>query len=476
MSLTNRRFQPWGLSLRGLRLVVGKFSVIVLLGVFFISTSHGVPAEEPVEGQTWVEYKRKALEPSAGEHRKLVASMNTADQDALREREAKSDALILQIETSLVAVRALNAQNPLSQILAASQPATTQPDRFMGADDLVAEPGGLFEAQRQVRAGHLNRSGSGERYYDLLLEAGSAYLFARSGEDSNIDQRIATETLELCLVIPLLRTSDSAWSTAQLIALPSWMKAPDRSAILEDFCLVAGRYRTAYQFARSVKVARPAGESVSDYLDYLASVAGKPVVQARGAGVLVLTAGIAAADAAGEKGRAANMRVALAAQLDATGKPEAAAEEMKRLLGLAPDRELFAKAATLRMKYLFASRQWAILAGEAGGYERDARCKAYLPALLYLDWATNQRMGNAREVDRLREAFLAQYPDHPLGADLRLAAALRLVASGNYKDAIPTLTLIETKYPDSQAAAKATQLLATLRSKPSGGEGWEKVR
>jgi outer membrane protein assembly factor BamD (BamD/ComL family) len=131
---------------------------------------------------------------------------------------------------------------------------------------------------------------------------------------------------------------------------------------------------------------------------------------------------------------------------------------------------VFGRAAMLRMKYLYEANRFAAILDEAPPLRDDARCKLFVPQILYLQWVSHRREGQTDQAASVMRTFLDAYPTHPLGADMQFAAAMALLSEGDYAGASQALDRIEYRYPDSALIPKVRQLQARVRKLLDGAK------
>jgi hypothetical protein len=107
------------------------------------------------------------------------------------------------------------------------------------------------------------------------------------------------------------------------------------------------------------------------------------------------------------------------------------------------------------LKDLYAAGHFNELLMECGRAEKDSRYSAWHPELLYLAWATDEKLGKIDDSDRLRDSFLQQYPRHIFAADMYFEQAIRLLANAQYAAAGHKLAMIDDYFPHSNIAEKA---------------------
>jgi hypothetical protein len=125
---------------------------------------------------------------------------------------------------------------------------------------------------------------------------------------------------------------------------------------------------------------------------------------------------------------------------------------------LAPGAELH------NLKDLYAAGQFQQVLTECVSAEDDQRYSDWHPQLLYLAWASDEKLGNIDDGDRLRNSFLQQYPRHIFAADMYFEQAMRLLADAQYQAADDELAMIEGYFPASRVAEKATGMRMRLKS------------
>ncbi len=270
-------------------------------------------------------------------------------------------------------------------------------------------------------------------YYDAAVRAASGYVAECGRPTAALDRSAAAEIVPLCLVMPFLHLPDPDFSAAEIECLPAWLRQCENLAVAEDFCLRIHRPSSAYGLA----LCRPAegtnGQKVKpQYHQYLSASASR-MVKAREyhAAIFCLRKAIESAEAGADPAASVAVRYQLAELLDEVGHAQLAAEEMKQALQRNAGDVESARAAMLRLKYLYKGNCFAQILEEAPRCRKDQRCRPYLPQILYILWVTNRREGRTEEAESLSKEFLEEFPAQPLGADLHFASAMSALAAGD---------------------------------------------
>jgi tetratricopeptide (TPR) repeat protein len=300
------------------------------------------------------------------------------------------------------------------------------------------------------------------RHYNATIAAAQAEVFRRARLVVSVERAVAAEVVPLCLVLPFLHVPDNAWTGAHVEALPEWSRTPEIRAVLEQFCLSAGRPRTAYVFATCRSRGEP--ENVNTSLPLYLSRAAEKLISGKEfqAALPCLRAGIESAEADGAAECAETLRFRLAELLNNLGHPHLAAEQLKDLIGKYPETSMFGEAVTLRMKCLYESQQFSAVVSAVPHDTEDERLRKHVPEILYVLWVTHRRLDQAAEAAKVQEMFLKKFPRHPLGADMYFASAMSALVASKPADAVQLLEALEHRYPTSKLIPKAHELQRQL--------------
>ncbi len=359
-------------------------------------------------------------------------------------------------------------------------------------------------------------------YYHQSVTAMADHIAAEGELVDSVDPAIGRQVIELCLVVPLLHYADQQWSAQRVDQLSAWLKRERSLAALELFALKIRRPQTAYvlyqarqkarktdeepgEAANAIAMTDPATPDASQtapgvtqtapgetqtapdasqtapatnqretgptdsLVDYLSMAAGQLTdQQAFHTALFCLKTAVAEATRQGLADKAAALGTQTAALLDQLGHPQAAADEMGELAAAAKATADYARAITLRIKYLFRAEAYGQLNKEAAEHLADPRTSAYTPQIIYLHWLSHRRLGNRDAAAELRSRFIKQFPDHPLCADFHFAAALHAIAADDYAEAARHLEIIEYRFESSRIAPRAkdmqTKVAAALQA------------
>jgi hypothetical protein len=258
----------------------------------------------------------------------------------------------------------------------------------------------------------------------------------------------AAEVRRLSLVIPLLSCADEGWSERSIANLPSWLREKEVLSVLEEFAFAARYPRTAYACSQCLGPhRRPSPEGYLDCLEQGADL----MLRNREypTGLYYLKLALEAALSTNSKERSISLRLRIAELMHDTGSPKEAIDLLRQILTDAAQDCHYAKAATLRLRYLFEEHAFEQVVAEAIERVQDERCRECLPELLYIDWVANRRLLRFDEASELQKSFFEKFPAHPLGAELYYAAAMGLLARCQYTDALRVLRFIRHQYPES---------------------------
>jgi tetratricopeptide (TPR) repeat protein len=412
--------------------------------------------------EEFTDYKQKELEPYKD---KLTEISKAHSNDPLLNEYFTRIVLIDEVATHLMSkfqlIKTSSLDNLLEDIVAIPQNPVTKSQSVHGisALEILNEYQQRFSVQLPIPELSEQEIKTLRDYYNSSAKAAGTYIANRGQITIAIDDRYASDILELCMVIPFLHIPDNAWTQDQIKALPAWMKSPTNLRLMEDFSLRVKRPFTAYNFALFQQQSIKADGEKLDYLAYL-NLTAKRTLNDRDYYVAIhcLKIAIQMAQEQTEQETAISPHFKLAEILSDTGHSSLAADQLKQILDTYPKSSQYSKAAMLRIKYLYESGLYNEILEEVSVYQADERCRTYLPQLLYISWVTHRRQGLSSEADELQKTFLERFPEHPLGADLYFASAMTALAASDYEETERLLEIIEYRYPKSKISQKAKQI------------------
>jgi TolA-binding protein len=409
-------------------------------------------------------YKRRILAPLEAAYAKVAAEhgrdpMLNALQERLKQIDAATELLLARVRT----LEASSFENMLSD---RTRPASVSPraKNTMSASEIYLEYAADFGAS--LRRFQLPEEATKTlvSYYTASLNASRDYVAkrCRSGVASG---KPSTELLQLAVVLPFLQVSDERRTAGEIASLPTWMQEPGALETLESFALSIRRPLTAYAFANQRK---PAAERSSRQVGlpaYLRAAAER-LLEGREyhAALHCLKTATDLAEKENRAGEVAWLRFRRAEVLATVGYSNMAAAEVQQLLERYPKSDSYSRAAMLRLKYLYESDQFPAAIEESSRYCVEERVKPHLPQMLYIRWLALRRVNRLEEAKKVQNAFLEQFPDHPLAADMLFASAMAALATSDYPETLRLLDLIEYRYPNSKLLPKVKELQQRLQS------------
>ena len=180
-------------------------------------------------------------------------------------------------------------------------------------------------------------------------------------------------------------------------------------------------------------------------------------------GLAVIKAIIILADAENKIDEAVKTRFRLAEVYVMYGHTQLAAEEMKSVITNYPGHKEYGKAVLMRIQLLNESRLYDRILEEIPDILADKAAADYMPQIIYIAWRTNCRQAKQEAADDLQARFMRDYPGHPLCAEMHYAAAMHLLAIGEYANAVQLLEMISEKYPKTSVAAQSRNTLSRIK-------------
>jgi tetratricopeptide (TPR) repeat protein len=436
----------------------------IVLGI--ISSASGV------DMASYETYRQKKLAPMSAEFTRICEA--NAGDDAMREfkeRIAEIDEVATLVVTRLHAKKA----EVIAGILAGA------PNAPKGRAPTASEeePGGswsIYEKYKDRFRRPLPTPTICERdtqflrrYYNAALVVAGQYVAQQGKTVAALNAQMASEVVELYIVLPFLQTLDERWPGTWIETAPDWMRTKSAAKTLEDLALKLGRPLTALAFARQRDSALREPGAGCDYLIGKADALTK-----RGepsAGIAVHRVAIAMADQAGGQDKAVDARIKLAASYRKMGHPPLAASMIEEALRKYPKASNWGKAALVRLMYLCEGKEYAQVIEMASRCEDDRRCKPYAAHILYVAWVAARRANRKPDAHKIQERFLKTFPKHPLCADMYYDCAMAALARRDPKEALRLLDIIEYRFPKSSIMRKVKSIRPQImRVRPGQSE------
>jgi len=308
-------------------------------------------------------------------------------------------------------------------------------------------------------------------YYNSAIQTAESYIASRGKTMAMVEEKLFADGVELAAVLPFLHVPDDQWTARNTDSLPDWMRTAKGLAAIERFALSVRRPLTGHQLALCQRRAERSAPKLT-VAEYARTVAPKLVNGGDYyAALSCLKAGIDSAEAAANAHEAVALSIQRVEILGTTGHPKLAAEETDRLLQKYPESASYGRTAVLRLKYMYEGEEHARIIEEAPRYAANERAAAYRPQILYIQWQSLRRLDRPDDADKIQKAFLTQFPDHPLGADMYFASAVSALAGFNYQEAMRLLDVILYRYPDSKLIPKVKQMQEQLQAVSKTGSG-----
>ncbi len=309
-------------------------------------------------------------------------------------------------------------------------------------------------------------------YYAISVRALTQLVQSRAQACITATTEATHEVVRLGVVLPLLTTTDDSWASLQAQNIPAWMVKPDYVRSLEAMALRIQRPRTAMAISNSGRpaVSDTAANAELQYANYLQSGANSMLRDRQYAlAITYLRQAAMIANVNQDAELSAALRFQIAEVLGGTDSAQAAAEEIKAVMADSALSHTYGKAAMLRLKYLYQGNQNSQVIEEARRYQADSRCAGFLPQIYYIAWVSARKNhADENDIAQWQNTFLSQFPDHPLGADMYFAGAMKALASGEYQDALRLLRFVEYRYPNSRMMDKVREIKSRVETYAQG--------
>jgi len=343
--------------------------------------------------------------------------------------------------------------------------APSAPTIPVGATQLLADYSAQFEKPLNLQSFGGDEQDTLLVYYKARIDAIAQYLNPRIRIAALGNKTLDPERLGLCLVIPLLHTRDADWSPESSRRLPVWLAGKENRGVLETFCLRAGRPRSAYWFSTMGLTSHaPDPAHLISYFDTNASrhMRNHELRPAEAC----LVAAVETAQQYGLSTQLHELQMRLLQFYADTDRDDVAANLAQELMGHAAAAD-FGKLSVNRLKFLCGAKRFQTVIDEVPKYLSDPRTAEVRPQLLYTAWAANSQLASGSSLtkeDPWERQFMQRFPNHPLGADICFAKAMRHLSEGQYDEARSILLFLQLHYPNSAAATKAKEIALQLQS------------
>lgn len=298
-----------------------------------------------------------------------------------------------------------------------------------------------------------------EQYMELSRRT-ELFVRDRAAMVSALDPARRPNMLALAATVLLLHVGDEAFAAEHVAALPEWMREPLALGELGEVCLAGRRPLTTLCIEQSRTGTTWDLDAQGAFLEGRAMWISPPAD--RRAQLAALEAWAALADRAGVDVTAMSARSRLCELLGKMGSSGLAAEVMRRQAEKYPQSKTFGQAATLRLKYLCANKNYETLISEATPCLKDERCRDQYPQILYLAWIASKAQGRKPAADSFGEQLLSGYSDNQLCAAVWLDRGVNYLAMGDYEKAQEALRTVLEKFPTSASASHASKLLGQI--------------
>lgn len=412
---------------------------------------------------SYLEYKSRAMNSLQIEFDRVVKPMEReAAVKEFRQRLALLDEVTVRIARRLRSVNLKYASQMLDGIV--SLPSEKKLDvmkaSYVDSRGLMEEYAGRFTSQLPTPSVDTAGLDVLRKYYNARFQTARDYIWQYCRVPSALDASGRTDIAELYLVLSFLHVPDHAWQVANIQELPVWLRQTWLLKPFEEYALAIERPCTALEFARFKRQSSWNRDKAIDYFLKNAELLSNATSYRQA--IACAKAALSEANRAQSEEKCMKARFILAEASNNVGSPRLAASAMEEALRVHAQSPDWARAAMLRLKYLYKAKQYKSMIKDGLTYKQDDRSKTFLPQITYLLWVAARQEGQSNKAQDIQEEFIGQFPDNPLCADMYFAAAMTALAQGDYDEATRCLEIIEYRFADSRVSKKAKTIQEKL--------------
>lgn len=299
------------------------------------------------------------------------------------------------------------------------------------------------------------------KYYDLKLRIFTGSV-AKAGQALVIAEPYFRGMHDYVLVLPLLHASGRR--AVSIESLPQWMRQPEQLDIFSDSCLL--HYGFIFQaMALARRSAQMRGVRFSELQFYKSATEKCSKTHPR----VALDCLKRAMDYIPEQEKpemVVKMQFKIVQLWLDLESYALAAGEARKISDTFPGHEQAGRALWLYYYALSKSNNTKRILAEIDNALADKRCEEYKAKLVYMKWWSLRReRGEPARIAALEYEILKHYGKDPIVAPIMLSRSTDLLAQQDYVGAESFLTELVEKFPETQAAVQAKEILIKLENK-----------
>lgn len=157
------------------------------------------------------------------------------------------------------------------------------------------------------------------------------------------------------------------------------------------------------------------------------------------------------------------LRLRIAEGYDRCGDYATAARTCRQIADDLPDTPFYGRTMAMYFGYLAREAKTDQIVTETESALQDARCKSYLPQILYLRWWALCKVNRQDEAVRIARRLLEQYPSNPCVAPVLLERATDAIARQQYDQCRELLMKLTKDFAGTESARRAKEILARFK-------------
>jgi hypothetical protein len=295
------------------------------------------------------------------------------------------------------------------------------------------------------------------QYYNLELRVLTSAV-AKAGHALAVADPAFRGTYDYTLVLPLLHASDK--TPFNIDVLPQWMQQPGQLDVFSDCCLLHFGL-PYYAMAIAKKAAQIRRTSLSE-IDFYKSAAEKCSKSSPHIAADCLHRAIDCVPN-NEVDQILALRSGLVQLWLDSSNYTFAVSEAQKIFEQYPDNAESGKFIWLYYYALSKSNNIDRILANIDDALADKRCKTYKARLMYIKWwSLRNKRPESAEIEALEYELLEKYGNDLIVAPVLLAKSTDLLAKQDYSGTRKLLTQLSEKFPSTEAAAQAKQILLKL--------------
>lgn len=159
----------------------------------------------------------------------------------------------------------------------------------------------------------------------------------------------------------------------------------------------------------------------------------------------------------------AGLRLKIAEGYARCGDYATAARTCRQIANDLPDTPFYGRIMVTYFRYLARQANADQIVTETETVLQDARCKSYLPQIIYMRWWALCKVNRQKEAVRIGRRLLEQYPSNPCVAPVMLERAIDALTRQQYDRCRELLVKLMKNFPDTESAKRAEEILARFK-------------